>query len=161
LSKYFENKYFIIKFKLLDPITNIELIDSINKIISSRDNVILHLGDDISSANFIAHSELIIGKYSTILDESLISGKDVLIHDDENYISSISFLKKNRILIVNNFNELLHKTKKIIDRGEDFYKFYVERKSYYVKNYLTNKGIVGNQKKIVEIIEKYIRNKII
>ena len=158
LSKYFKNKYFIIKFKLLDPVTNIKLINSINKIISSSDNVILHSENDINSANFIAHSELIIGKYSTILDEALISGKDVLIHDDENYISSLSFLKKNKILIVNNFDELLYKSKKIIERKVDFYKFYVEGKSYYIKNYLTNEGTVGNQKKIVEIIEKYIRN---
>ena len=158
LSKYFKNKNFIIKFKLLDPVTNIELINSINKIISSSDNVILHSENDINSANFIAHSELIIGKYSTILDEALISGKDVLIHDDENYISSLSFLKKNKILIVNNFDELLYKSKKIIERKVDFYKFYVEGKSYYIKNYLTNEGTVGNQKKIVEIIEKYIRN---
>ena len=37
-------------------------------------------------------------------------------------------------------------------------RYFIEKKSNYINNYLTNKGIVGNQKKIVEIVEKYIEN---
>ena len=53
---------------------------------------------------------------------------------------------------------MLLKTKSILERSGDFYQYYIEKKSNYINNYLTNKGIVGNQKKIVEIVEKYIEN---
>ena len=67
-------------------------------------------------------------------------------------------LKKNKFLIVDNYDDLLFKTKSILERSGDFYQYYIERKSNYIKDYLTNQGIVGSQKKILEILEKYIKN---
>ena len=158
LSKIFTNRYFVIKFKILHEVNDAELIADINKIILSSSNVLLHSNNDILSTNFIAHSELVIGKYSTILDEALISGKNVLFHDDEKFISSLGFFKKNRFLIVQNFDELLSKTRDILEKKSNFYRSYTEQKSHYINDYITNDGNVGNQKKIVEIIEKYIIN---
>lgn len=156
LSRNFKNHYFVIKFKILNPLNDVDVITFINEIILSSNNVILHANKDILSTNFVAHSDLVIGKYSTILDEALIKGKDILIHDDENAISKISFFQKNKILIINNYDELLLKTKNILEKREPFYKSYVEGKFYYINNYITDEGNVGSQKKIVDIVENYI-----
>jgi len=156
LSKIFTNSYFVIKFKLLDIIRDAHLINSINEIIFSSNNIILHADKEILSANFIAHSDLVIGKYSTILSEALIFGSDILIHDDENSISKLSLFQKNKILIVNNYKELLFKTKNILEKNESFYKSYIEGKHQYINQYITDEGEVGSQKKIVKIVEEYI-----
>ena len=180
LSKIFKNKNFIIKHKMIiDPVLNDEsiktlainvsdvdeyilghnkLITAVNKIIYSSNNVFWNREDKIKSTDLISQSELVIGKTSTILEESLLSNKNVLIHDEEKFASSLNFYKKNKFLIVDNYDDLLFKTKSILERSGDFYQYYIERKSNYIKDYLTNQGIVGSQKKILEILEKYIKN---
>ena len=147
LSKFFKNKNFVIKFKLLDPNKDIKFINAINKIIYSFDNVNLNIDDKIRSTDLISQSELVIGKTSTILEESLLSNKNVLIHDEEKFASSLNLYKNNKFLIVDNYDDLLLKTKSILERSGDFYQYYIERKSNYINNYLTNQGIVGSQKK--------------
>ena len=180
LSKIFKNKNFIIKHKMIiDPVLNEEninttyknvsdideyilvhneLITAVNKIIYSSNNVFWNREDKIKSTDLISQSELVIGKTSTILEESLLSNKNVLIHDEEKFASSLNFYKKNKFLIVDNYDDLLFKTKSILEKSGDFYQYYIERKSNYIKDYLTNQGIVGSQKKILEILEKYIKN---
>ena len=155
LANIFNNKYFIIKFK---DNTNTEIILAINKIISKTNNLILITDNNVTSVELVSNSEFVIGKYSTIMDEALIAGKNVLIHDLENFSSTFGFYRKNKFLIANNFDELLFKTNSILERKNEFFKFYEKEKNLYIKNYLTDSGIVGTQKKIVEIVEKYIKN---
>jgi len=106
LSKKYTQKKFIIKFKVLDPIGDKITIKKINKIISHSDNVFLDLRERFSCANLIACSEIVIGIYSTILDEAMAIGKDVIIYDDTKFISSFGFFTKNKFALVNNYSEL-------------------------------------------------------
>ena len=156
LSKIYKQKKFIIKFKYLDSVNDKTIIEKINKIISSSDNLFLNYENNLSSANLIAHSEFVIGIHSSILDEAIAAGKNVLIYDNNEFISSFSFYLKNRFLIVKNFDELLFKFKNLINKNESFYKNYIECKKNYINNYLTEDGKISYQKKIVEKIEKYI-----
>ena len=158
LSKFYKNKFFIIKFKTLDSNRTSPVIDYVKKNIHSLDNVILYTGNELTSVNLIAHSDLVIGKHSTVMDEALIVNKDVLIHDSENFISSMGYLKQYESFIVKNFDDLLFKTKEILEKKDVFYQRYSKEKSNFIQDYLTNQGIVGSQKKIVEIVEKYIKN---
>ena len=153
LADIFNDKYFIIKFK--DTI-NTEIISTINRIISKSDNLILNTDSNVTSVELVSNSEFVIGKYSTIMDEALIAGKNVLIHDLENFVSTFGFYRNNKFLISNNFEELLFKTNSILERKNKFYSFYEKEKHFYVKNYLTDNGHIGNQKKLIQIIENYI-----
>ena len=121
-------------------------------------NVIFYSGNDLTSVNLIAHSDLVIGKHSTVLDEALIANKDVLYHDSEDFISSMGYLKQYESLIVKTFDDLLFKTKEILEKKDVFYQRYSKEKLDYIQDYLTNQGIIGSQKKIDEKIEKYIKN---
>ena len=152
LADIFNNKYFIIKFK---DIENTEIISAINKIISKSNNLILITDSNVTSVELVSNSEFVIGKYSTIMDEALIAGKNVLIHDLENFVSTFGFYRKNKFLIANNFDELLFKTHSILERKNEFFKCYEKEKILYIKNYLTDSGIVGDQKKIMQLLEKY------
>ena len=148
LSSIVKDKFFIIKFKDIDLNKNAELITSIRKIISKSNNLTLITNDNISSAKLVAHSVLTIGKYSTIMDEALIAGTNVLIHDPEYFVSTLGYYRKNKFLIANNFEELLFKTNSILEGKNQFSKHYEEEKNLYVKNYLTDNGAIGNQKKL-------------
>ena len=156
LAKNFHNYNFIIKFKILDESNDHFFINSINKIISSSQNIYFDYNKDVSSANLVAHSKLVIGKYSTILDESLASGIDVLVDDEENFISSFSFFKTNRFHIIKNFDDLLFYSKNLLNRDGTFFENYKNNKNKYISGYLTNKGEIGTPKKIIEIIENFI-----
>ena len=158
LSKFYKNKFFIIQSKDINFKHNPEVIDFVNKTIHSLHNVIFYSGNDLTSVNLIAHSDLVIGKHSTVLDEALIANKDVLYHDSEGFISSMSYLKQYESLIVKTFDDLLFKTKEILEKKDVFYQRYSKEKLNYIQDYLTNQGIVGSQKKIVEIVENYINN---
>lgn len=153
LADILNNKYFIIKFK---DIENSEIISAINKIISKSNNLILTTDNNITSYELISNSEFIIGKYSTIMDEALVAGKNVLIHDTENFVSTFGFYRKNKFLMANNFEDLLFKTVSILDGQNQFSKHYEKEKNLYVKNYLTDSGVAGNQKKIIDLLENYI-----
>ncbi len=157
LSSIVKDKFYIIKFKDIDLNKNAELITSIRKIISKSNNLTLITNDNISSAKLVAHSVLTIGKYSTIMDEALIAGTNVLIHDPEHFVSTLGFYRKNKFLIANNFEELLFKTNSILEGKNQFSKHYEEEKNLYVKNYLTDNGAIGNQKKIIQLLENYIQ----
>ena len=158
LSKKYTQKKFIIKFKVLDPIGDKITIKKINKIISHSDNVFLDLRERFSCANLIACSEIVIGIYSTILDEAMAIGKDVIIYDDTKFISSFGFFTKNKFALVNNYSELFFKFKSIINKKSIFYKNYAKHKKKYILDYLTENGNVGYQKNIVKKVEKYINN---
>lgn len=153
LADILNNKYFIIKFK---DIENSEIISAINKIISKSNNLILTTDNNVTSYELISNSEFIIGKYSTIMDEALVAGKNVLIHDTENFVSTFGFYRKNKFLMANNFEDLLFKTVSILDGQNQFSKHYEKEKNLYVKNYLTDSGVAGNQKKIIDLLENYI-----
>ena len=157
LSNILKNKFFIIKFKDIDLNKNVELIASVKKIISKSNNLTLITNDNISSAKLVAHSVLTIGKYSTLMDEALIAGKNVLIHDPEYFVSTLGYYRKNKFLIANNFKELSFKTNSILEGKNQFSKDYEKEKNLYVKNYLTDNGTIGNQKKIMQLLENYIR----
>lgn len=157
LSKFYKEKQFIIKFKFLDHVRHKIIIKKINNIVSSSNNVYLNFEKNLSSANLIAHSELVIGIYSTILDEALAVGKNVLIYDNDKFISSFSFFRKNKFFLVNNFNELFFKFKSIINKDKIFYKNYIKNKKNYVNNYLTENAKPACQNKIFEKVEKYIK----
>ena len=154
LADVLNNKYFIIKFKNIE---NTEIISAINKIISKSNNLVLTTEHNVTSVELISNSQFVIGKYSTIMDEALIAGKNVLIHDPENFVSTFGFYRKNKFLIANNFEDLLFKTNSILDGKNQFSKHYEEEKNLYVKNYLTDNGIIGSQKKIMELLENYIK----
>ena len=156
LSNSFQNYNFIIKFKILDTVKDKFIIDSINQIIEPYQNIFLEYDDKILSSNLVAHSRLVIGKYSTILDETLVSGVDVIIDDEEEFISHFSFFKKNKFHIVKNFNDLFLKSKYILNDNEPNFLNYKNNKITYINNYLTNQGKVGSAKKIMEIIEKFM-----
>ena len=99
MSNSFQNYNFIIKFKILDTDKDKFIIDSINQIIEPYQNIFLEYDDKILSSNLVAHSRLVIGKYSTILDETLVSGVDVIIDDEEEFISHFSFFKKINFIL--------------------------------------------------------------
>ncbi len=159
LSDIFKDRFFIIKCKDIKSITaNTELLTSMNKIIVKSNNLTLLTDDNISSTKLIAHSILSIGKYSTIMDEALVADKNILLHDTENFVSTFGYYRKNKFLITTDFEELLMKTKSLLERNNHFYKNYIKLKKNYVNNYLTDNGAIGSPQKIVEIIEKYIKN---
>ena len=171
LSKIFKDKHFVIKFKHVDLRKDApSLLVSVNEIISGSDNIVLIepgisynvqktvTSDKITSVKLIENSDLIIGKYSTIMDEALVAGKNILIHDAENFVSSFGFYRKNKFLISSNFEELQFKVKNILEGNNEFSKYYMKKKKDYIKNYLTDEGITGNPKKMVKIIEKYIQD---
>ena len=158
LAIIFKNKYFVIQFKLLDYKKYPELLKKINNTIYGYKNLILITDKTISSASLVGNSNLVIGKYSTILDEALVKNKNVIIHDPENWVSTFGFYRKNKFLIAKNYDELLFKLTNLLNKKGDFYDDYINKKNHYVNKYLTNDGIVGNQDKITEFIERFISN---
>lgn len=154
ISKIYSDKLFVIKFKMYNP----NLHDHIIKIISSSNNIILITDDKIESTQLIAYSDLIIGKYSTIMDESLVSGKNILIYDTENFVSTFGFYKKNKFLLASNYESLLFKTKSLLEKKNEFYEFYKIEKKNYISDYLTNNSIVGSPFTLTDAIEEYIKD---
>ena len=61
-------------------------------------------------------------------------------------------------MIAKNYDELLFKLTNLLNKKGDFYDDYINKKNHYVNKYLTNDGIVGNQDKITELIERFISN---
>ena len=61
-------------------------------------------------------------------------------------------------MIAKNYDELLYKLTNLLNKKGDFYNDYIIKKKHYVNKYLTNDGIVGNQDKITEFIERFVSN---
>lgn len=158
LANIFNNKYFVVQFKLLNLEKYPELFKKINNTIFGYKNLTLITDKTISSASLVGNSDLVIGKYSTILDESLVKNKNVIIHDPENFVSTFGFYRKNKFLIAKNYDDLLYKFTNLLNKKGDFFNYYMNKKKNYVEKYLTNDGVVGNQDKITEFIERFVSN---
>ena len=65
---------------------------------------------------------------------------------------------ENKFLIAKNYDDLLYKFTNLLNKKGDFFNYYMNKKKNYVEKYLTNDGVVGNQDKITEFIERFVSN---
>ena len=73
-------------------IRNLKLIKNYDHT-NHKSNLEIIQDDKLSSANIISQSDIVIGKQSTIIEESLLK-KYAFIYDTENFVSTFGFYKK-------------------------------------------------------------------
>lgn len=78
--------------------------------LKAKDNIFFYEDNKSLNAYILCHySDLIISKYSSIVDEMLSIGKKVLIYDSENYVSNFNYYLSNEPICINSKNSILEK----------------------------------------------------
>ena len=119
LSKLYQNCYFVIKYKNQNFIKQVEsnLIRKINE----QENIeILKNSKHINSYELVIMSDLIISKYSNILDETISLEKKIICYDDQKDLESTKYLFNSLKLNTYNKNDL-----------EKKFEFFLKNKDYY------------------------------
>ena len=119
LSKLYQNCYFVIKYKNQNFIKQVEsnLIRKINE----QENIeILKNSKHINSYELVIMSDLIISKYSNILDETISLEKKIICYDDHKDLKSTKYLFNSLKLNTYNKNDL-----------EKKFEFFLKNKDYY------------------------------
>ena len=119
LSKLYQNCYFVIKYKNQNFIKQVEsnLIRKINE----QENIeILKNSKHINSYELVIMSDLIISKYSNILDETISLEKKIICYDEHKDLKSTKYLFNSLKLNTYNKNDL-----------EKKFEFFLKNKDYY------------------------------
>ena len=156
-SKTFEKVFFIIKFKdenYKKFKTYKKLLDHTNH----KSNLEIIQDDKLSSANIISQSDIVIGKQSTIIEESLLKKKYAFIYDTENFVSTFGFYKKkeNKFFVKKNVIELENTLKLILKNDKNYLQSFELSRKIFCENYLSDMGRVNDFNFLRDRIRKYI-----
>ena len=131
ISKFYNDVSIHIKFKdhsiFSDPFFNQIISD-----IKSLNNTFLYTSSNSMNSYLLCyHSDLIICKYSSLVDQMLSIGKKVLIDDSENYISNFNYYLSKEPITITSSDDLLSTIKNIskIDYSK-YESFFTQNDSY-------------------------------
>ena len=93
LSDILNDVFFLVKFKDKNFI-KFNCFKKLNNETNKRNNIEIIKDERISSGNLISLSDIVVGKQSTIMEESLLKKKYAFIYDTENFVSSFGFYRK-------------------------------------------------------------------
>ena len=145
-EKFLNHKIFNIFEKKINEFTNVEFIKSKN----------------ISSANLISISDIILGKQSTIIEEALMKNKYALIFDNENFVSTFGFYRYNNFYVIKSLEKTIESILLLINEDERYIKNYNKKRKIFIENYLSDQGKINNfntlKTKIVEYICEELKN---
>lgn len=144
LSSLYPNYGFHIAYKNLEFITKKPFKDIFN-MLEKKQNIFFHIAPNKLNTYVLCYkSDLIIAKYTSIIDEMLSIGKRVLIYDPEHYISNFNYYLSKKLININSKEKLFEHVSnyKKLDFNE-YSKFYNTKYNYteyykllkiYVKN---------------------------
>jgi hypothetical protein len=72
-----------------------------------------------SIGRLVSISDIVIGKYTTIVEESMSAGKKIIFYDNENYLSSLDFPLNKINVIERNIKGLENRINNIINGNYD------------------------------------------
>jgi hypothetical protein len=114
----FPHLYLIIRFKIVDETMKI-LPKSLLDTVKSTPNIeIMEKLSQYNSYKLAGLSDLIIGKQTSIMEESLANGKKIVFYDNERYLSAFDYILDDLDIIATNYAEL---RKRIDDSLNDNY----------------------------------------
>ena len=88
--------------------------------IKENNNIEIHKHlKSINSYDLLKFADVVIGKPSTILEEAMSAGKEVIIYDDDNYLSSINYIYGELGVIEKDYKGLEKRVKDIIEGKYD------------------------------------------
>tara|TARA_Y100000590_G_scaffold18275_1_gene21771 strand:+ start:33972 stop:35852 length:1881 start_codon:yes stop_codon:yes gene_type:complete len=119
LAKNFQNLYFILRFKRLSELFDV-LPKKLQEEIENKDNIEIQKSlKKYNSYDLATISDLIIGKGTSILEESLSAGKKIILYDNEGYVTSKDYPLNETNLISTDLPSLKNRVKDIIDGKYD------------------------------------------
>jgi hypothetical protein len=114
----FPHLYLIIRFKIVDETLKI-LPKNLLDVVKSAPNIeIMEKLSQYNSYKLAGLSDLIIGKQTSIMEESLANGKKIIFYDNEKYLSAFEYILDDLDIIATNYAEL---RKRIDDSLNDNY----------------------------------------
>ena len=118
MGKKFQNLYFVIRFKTTDAINSIP--SKLLLEIKNKENI--EINNNLKSANsykLVSISDIVIGKYTSIVEEAMSTGKKIIFYDNENYLSSFDFPLNKINVIERNIKGLENRINNIINGNYD------------------------------------------
>ena len=144
LSFLYPNIGIHVSYKYFDLLNQLEF-KNIFKKIEKRDNIFINNGlNKINTYVLCQKSDLIIAKYTSIVDEMLSIGKKVLIYDSENYISSFNYYLSKKSININTKEELFKFIANYKQLDFNQYRKFYNVKYNYEEYYNNLKNIVKN-----------------
>ena len=153
LAKNFKDLYFIIRLKM-DQNLNLlpkKLFEQIEKIENIEFNKV---SSKVNTYQLLHISSFVIGRYTSLIEESLSDGINAVIYDERNFFSSMeNYLFNKKILTAKN-NEELCKYLKIYLDGKNLYNqdFEQEIKNFFSNTFINNNPRFKMQKILNELI---------
>ena len=118
MAKKFQNLYFVIRFKTTDTINSIP--SKLLLEIKNKENI--EINNNLKSLNsyeLVSISDIVIGKYTSIVEETMSTGKKIIFYDNENYLSSFDFPLNKINVIERNIKGLENRINNIINGNYD------------------------------------------
>ena len=153
--------YILIKFKN-EKFLHHQRFNIFEKKINEFANVEFIKSKNISSANLISISDIILGKQSTIIEEALMKNKYALIFDSENFVSTFGFYRHNHFYVIKSLEKIIESILLLINEDEKYIENYNKKRKIFIENYLSDQGKINNfntlKTKIVEYICEELKN---
>lgn len=115
LAKDFPNLYFFIKFKVADFIADEMYQEVVLEIKKSPNVEIIENMRHYNTYTLAGLADLIIGKQTSIMEEALSCGKQVIFYDNENYLSHFEYIFEGMDIIEQNYSGLKKRVHEILD----------------------------------------------
>ena len=118
MAKKFQNLYFVIRFKATDAINSIP--SKLLLEIKNKENI--EINNNLRSLNsyeLVSISDIVIGKYTSILEETMSTGKKIIFYDNENFLRSFDFPLNKINVIERNIKGLENRINNIINGNYD------------------------------------------
>ena len=118
MAKKFKNLYFVIRFKTTDTINSIP--SKLLLEIKNKENI--EINNNLKSDNsyeLVSISDIVIGRHSSIVEETMSTGKKIIFYDNENYLSSFDFPLNKINVIERNIKGLENRINNIINGNYD------------------------------------------
>lgn len=130
LGREYPDMYFLIRFKME---FDIGLLDSkVLEFVERAENVEIDFAiKELSIYDIVHFSDLVIGKQTSVLEESIAAGKFVIYHDVEGYVASYDYFANETGLVSNS----LLRTKELVDEWREGV-FDGDRLATYKKKFL-------------------------
>ncbi len=153
LAKNFENLYFIIRLKLDE---NLNLIPKkILDLIDQSENIELNkVSSKVNIYQLLNISNFVIGRYTSLIEESIADGIEAIIFDEKNFFSSIENYGLNKKIILAKNEQDLNYFLKIFEQGKNLYdhNFKIEMNEYFSNNFIKSNPKFKIQKILNELI---------
>lgn len=153
LAKNFKDLYFIIRFKMDSNINLLpqNLLEEIEKMENLELNKVT---SKVNIYELVHISNFVIGRYTSLIEESLLDGINTIIYDEINFTNSLEQYHFFKTVVKAKDRDDLHNYLRIFLDGKDLYGKEIEKE---IKNSFSNIFINNNSKfKMQKILNKLI-----